>query len=195
MAIFIYRHIVINEYRSKINKFSHKLMESKVFNIDQIDKNIIEIIQREPMLTHTEIAKKVNRSQPTIGMRIRKLEKAGVLKFQAGINVKTMDLILARVEIQTLNPDDTIDLVKNCPYMLNAFRLSGTSNLSVLIVSDKLAHIDEIVNHHFRKDPNILEVYMDIITDVTNDFVLPFDFNFESCSLGTAGKCCGKCST
>ena len=179
----------------KINKISHKLMESKVFNIDQIDKNIIEIIQREPMLTHTEIAKKVNRSQPTIGMRIRKLEEAGVLKFQAGINVKTMDLILARVEIQTLNPDDTIDLVKNCPYMLNAFRLSGMSNLSVLIISDKLTHIDEIVNHHFRKDPNILEVYMDIITDVTNDFVLPFNFNFESCSLGTAGKCCGKCST
>jgi len=144
------------------NKFSQKLMESKVFNIDQIDKNIIEIIQREPMLTHTEIAKKVNRSQPTIGMRIRKLEKAGVLKFQAGINVK--------------------------------FRLSGTSNLSILVVSTKLAHLDEIVNHHFRKDPNILEVYMDIITDVTNDFVLPFDFNFESCSLGTAGKCCGKCS-
>jgi len=59
-------------------------MESKVFKIDEIDKNIIEIIQKDPMLTHTEIAKKVNRSQPTIGMRIRKLEKAGVLKFQAG---------------------------------------------------------------------------------------------------------------
>ncbi len=168
-------------------------MESKVFKIDEIDKNIIELIQREPLLTHTEIAKKVNRSQPTIGMRIRKLEKSGVLKFQAGVNVKTLDLILARVEIQTLNPDDIIALVKNCPYMLNAFRLSGTSNLSILVVSDKLAHLDDIVNHHFRKDPNILEVYMDIITDVTNDFVLPFDFNFERCGLGTDGKCCGKC--
>ena len=113
-------------------------MESKVFKIDEIDRNIIEIIQKDPMLTHTEIAKKVNRSQPTIGMRIRKLEKTGVLKFQAGINIKTMDLILARVEIQTLKPDDTIKLVKNCPYMLNAFRLSGASNLSILIISDKV---------------------------------------------------------
>ena len=117
-------------------------MESKVFAIDEIDRNIIEIIQKDPMLTHTEIAKKVNRSQPTIGMRIRKLEKSGVLKFQAGINVKTMDLILARVEVQTLKPDDTINLVKNCPYMLNAFRLSGTSNLSILVISDKHAHLE-----------------------------------------------------
>ena len=168
-------------------------MESNVFKIDEIDRNIIEIIQKEPMLTHTEIAKKVNRSQPTIGMRIRKLEKSGVLKFQAGINIKTMDLILARVEIQTLKPNDIIKLVKNCPYMLNAFRLSGTSNISIMIVSDKLAHLDEIVNHHFRKDPNISEVYMDIITDIINDFVLPFDFNFESCGLTSNGQCCGKC--
>ena len=169
-------------------------MESKVFKIDEIDKNIIEIIQKDPMLTHTEIAKKVNRSQPTIGMRIRKLEKSGVLKFTAGINVKTMDLLLARVDIQTLNPEDTVKLVKNCPYMLNAFRLSGTSNLSILLVGNKLAHLDEIVNHHFRKDSNVSEVHMDIITDVTNDFVLPFDFKFESCNLTSSDHCCGRCS-
>ena len=168
-------------------------MESQVFKIDEIDRNIIELIQKEPMLTHTEIAKRVDRSQPTIGMRIRKLEKAGVLKFQAGINVKTMDLILARVEIQTLEPNETIELVKRCPYMLNAFRLSGTYNLSVLVIGTKLAHIDEMVNNHFRKNPNVTSVYMDIITDVTNDFVLPFDFNFESCSLNSNGQCCGKC--
>jgi len=168
-------------------------MESKAFKIDELDKSIIELIQKDPMLTHTEIAKQVNRSQPTIGVRIRKLEKAGVLKFQAGINLKSMDLLLARVEIQTLTPDETLKLVKNCPHMLNAFRLSGTSNLSILIVSNKLTHLDEIVNHHFRKDPNVLDVYMDIITDVTNDFVLPFDFNFENCGLTSKKECCGKC--
>jgi len=185
-----------------------EIMESQVFKIDEIDRNIIELIQKEPTLTHTEIAKRVDRSQPTIGMRIRKLEKAGVLKFQAGINVKTMDLILARIEIQTLEPNETIELVKRCPYMLNAFRLSlvkrcpymlnafrlsGTYNFSVLAIGSKLAQIDEMVNKHFRKNPNVSSVYMDIITDVTNDFVLPFDFNFESCGLSSSGQCCGKC--
>ncbi len=168
-------------------------MESQVFKIDEIDKSIIELIQKEPMLTHTEIAKRVDRSQPTIGMRIRKLEKAGVLKFQAGINVKTMDLILARVEIQTLEPNELIELVKHCPYMLNAFRLSGSYNLSVLLIGSKLAQIDKMVNSHFRKNPNVSSVYMDIITDVTNDFVLPFDFNFNSCGLTSSGQCYGKC--
>lgn len=170
-------------------------MESKVFKIDEIDKNIIELIQKEPTLTHTEIAKRVNRSQPTIGMRIRKLEDSGVLKFQAGINVKTMDLILARVEIQTLKPLEIIDLVKRCPYMLNAFRLSGSSNISVFITSPKLEHLDRIINCHFRKNKNVLNVHMNVVTDVVNDFVLPFDFDYSKCEYSSDGFCCGKCIT
>jgi DNA-binding Lrp family transcriptional regulator len=168
-------------------------MESKVFKIDEVDKNIIELIQREPTLTHTEIAKRVNRSQPTIGMRIRKLEDSGVLKFQAGINVKTMDLILSRVEIQTLKPLEIINLVKKCPYMLNAFRLSGSSNVSILVASMKLSHLDKIINLHFRKSKNVISVHMDIITDVINDFVLPFDFDFSKCENCEDSSCCRKC--
>ncbi|GAH47424.1 unnamed protein product, partial [marine sediment metagenome] len=118
-----------------------------------------------------------------------------VLKFQAGINVKTMDLILARVEIQTLKPKETVNLVKKCPYMLNAFRLSGATNFSILVVSNKLTHLDEIVNNHFRKNSNVSNVYMDVITDVTNDLVLPFDFNFDNCGLNSKKQGCRKCFT
>ena len=171
-------------------------MESSVFNIDEIDKSIIELIQKEPTLTHTEIAKKVNRSQPTIGMRIRKLESNGILKFQAGINVKTMDLLIARVEIQSLQPNKIIDLAKRCPYMLQAFRLSGPNNISILMASPQLSHLDNMVNSHFRTNPSVTNVYMDIITDITNDFVLPFDFSFDHCAYGNNdNKCCGKCLT
>jgi len=169
-------------------------MESSVFEIDEIDKSIIKLIQKEPTLTHTEIAKKVNRSQPTIGMRIRKLESSGILKFQAGINLKTMDLILARVELQTLRPQEVLDLVKKCPYMLNAFRLSGSSNISILIVSNHLNHLDKIINHHFRSNPDISSVQMDVITDVVNDFVLPFSFNFNKCGTTESSECCGGCN-
>ncbi|MFX1554025.1 MAG: Lrp/AsnC family transcriptional regulator, partial [Promethearchaeota archaeon] len=60
--------------------------------IDEIDCKIMDLIQKEPSLTHTQIAEHVNRSQPTVGMRIKKLENLGVLKYQAGINIKVADL-------------------------------------------------------------------------------------------------------
>ena len=78
---------------------------SEVLKMDEIDKKIISLVQEKPNLTHTQIAEKVNRSQPTVGMRIRRLEEQGVLQFQAGINLKTADMYFARVDIQTNNPD------------------------------------------------------------------------------------------
>lgn len=164
-----------------------------MLNIDQVDRSIIELIQENPNLTHTEIAQKVNRSQPTVGMRIRKLEKAGVLKFQAGINLKTVDLQIANIYLNTNNPLVMEDLVKKCPYMLNGFRQSGTFNFTILLVGYKLEQLDRIVNNHFRDNPDINRVELNIVTDVINDFVLPFNVDLDYCEKGCNNNCCGKC--
>ena len=169
-------------------------MISEKIGIDQIDCRIMDLIQKTPNLTHTEIATHVNRSQPTVGMRIKKLESLGVLKFQAGINIKVADICFARVELQTKNPKMAIQIVKDCPFMLNAFQLSGNSNLSILIVGLSFKDIDHIVNRHFRNDPNVISVHIDIIADVVNDFVLPIDLNLEYGQLEIKSCCCGKCN-
>jgi DNA-binding Lrp family transcriptional regulator len=161
--------------------------------IDKIDCKIMDLIQKAPNLTHTEIATHVNRSQPTVGMRIKKLEKLGVLKYQAGINIKVADLCFARIEVQTKNPKKAIELVKRCPFMLNAFRLSGNSNISILLVGLDFKDIDQIVNRHFRNDPEVIKVHIDIIADVANDFVLPIDLNLEFGELSLQSCCYGKC--
>jgi DNA-binding Lrp family transcriptional regulator len=170
-------------------------MISEKMGIDQIDCRIMDLIQKAPNLTHTEIATHVNRSQPTVGMRIKKLENIGVLKYQAGINIKVADLCFARAEIQTKNPRSVIEMVKVCPFMLNGFRLSGNSNVSILMVGLSFRDIDHIVNRHFRNDPNVINVHIDIIADVVNDMVLPIDLNLDFGELQISNCCCdlGNC--
>ncbi|MFX0030008.1 MAG: winged helix-turn-helix transcriptional regulator [Candidatus Hermodarchaeota archaeon] len=165
-------------------------MLSEKIGIDQIDCRIMDLIQKAPNLTHTEIATYVNRSQPTVGMRIKKLENLGVLKYQAGINIKIADLCFARTEIQTKNPRSALEIVKKCPFMLNGFRLSGNSNVSILMVGLSFKDIDHIVNYHFRNDPNVINVHIDIIADVVNDLVLPIDLNLEYGQLKIDNRCC-----
>ncbi|MHA2278303.1 MAG: Lrp/AsnC family transcriptional regulator [Candidatus Kariarchaeaceae archaeon] len=169
-------------------------MISEKMGIDQIDCRIMELIQKAPHLTHTEIATHVNRSQPTVGMRIKKLENLGVLKYQAGINIKVADLCFARVELQTNSPKEAIEVVKRCPFMLNAFRLSGNSNISILIIGLSFKDIDLIVNRHFRNDPNVNSVHINAISEVVNDFVLPVDLNLERGELSLQKVCCGNCN-
>jgi DNA-binding Lrp family transcriptional regulator len=166
-----------------------KGMISEVLKMDYIDRQIIQLIQEQPNLTHTQIAAKVNRSQPTVGMRIRKLEEIGILQFQAGINIKAADMYFARVEIQTKLPEEIYEIVKKCPFMLNAFRVSGDFNVSVLITSFTLEDIEKIVNFHFRNKIEVNKVIINIITDVMTDFIVPIDFNFKKCSCKLQDHC------
>jgi len=152
-------------------------MLSEKMGIDDIDCMIMDLIQKKPHLTHAQIAEYVNRSQPTIGMRIKKLEKMGVLKYQAGITLKNKDLCFARVDIQTKNPQESFEMVNKCPFMLSAFVLSGNMNISIIVVGLNLNILERIVNHHFRRNPAVTKVQMELIVDVAEDLVLPLNFN------------------
>lgn len=154
-------------------------MLSEKMGIDDIDCMIMDLIQKEPTLTHAQIAEFVNRSQPTVGMRLGKLQKLGVLKFQAGITLKNDNLSFARVDIQTNNPSNAFEIVKNCPFMLTGFRLSGEHNLSIILAGVNYKDIDKVINYHFRNNPDITNVIMEVIIDVADDLILPLNLNSE----------------
>ncbi len=168
-------------------------MISEKLKLDDIDRQIITLVQENPNLTHTQIAEKINRSQPTVGMRIKKLEKEGILQFQPGINFKKVQLHLATVEINTRNPEEVLEMGTCCPFMLNAFRLSGDHNICILLASSTLSKLDAIVNYHFRKNPEVSSVSMEIVTDIAKDFVLPIDFDSEHHEPNDEVGCGEKC--
>ncbi len=150
--------------------------------LDDIDKRIVEFIQKEPTSTYTQIAKKVHRSQPTVGIRIKKLEESGVLQFQAGLNSKNINLYLAKVELQTSNTKLILNIIKSCPYMIHGYRISGITNFIIIIGSFSLKNIDKIVNYHFRSNPMIKNVKVEIITDIVNKFLIPINLKTDSCN-------------
>jgi DNA-binding Lrp family transcriptional regulator len=153
-------------------------MISEKLKLDGIDRQIITLVQEDPNLTHTQIAERINRSQPTVGMRI---------------NFKKVDLFLATVELNTKRPNVILDMAKFCPFMLNAFRLSGSHNIMILLASSKLDKLDNIVNYHFRSNPDVQSVSMELVTDIAKDFILPIDFDSEEHSPTLEEGCGDKC--
>ncbi|NHJ20605.1 MAG: Lrp/AsnC family transcriptional regulator [Candidatus Lokiarchaeota archaeon] len=168
-------------------------MISDRLKLDDIDRRIITLVQEDPNLTHTQIAEKINRSQPTVGMRIKKLEKEGILQFQPGINFRKVDLYLSTVELNTKQPNEILEMAKFCPFMLNAFRLSGSHNICILLASSKLDKLDNIVNYHFRSNPDVQSVSMNMITEIAKDFILPVDFDSEDHNPTLESGCGEKC--
>ena len=168
-------------------------MISAKLKLDDIDRKIITLVQDDPNLTHTQIAEQIHRSQPTVGMRIKKLEKEGILQFQPGVNFKKIDLLLGVVQLNTKTPEEILEMAKFCPFMLNAFRLSGAHNICILLASSKLEKLDNIVNYHFRSDPNVQSVEINMITEIAKDFIMPVDFRSEEHIPTLEDGCGAKC--
>ena len=156
-------------------------MLSKNLSLDEIDKKIVQVVQKNPQITHTKIARFVKRSQPTVGMRIKRLKENGALTYKAGFDLNKVELYFAIVQIQTNEPDHVYEIANKCPQMIQAFKLCGINNLLIIIAADTMEDLEKIVNHHFRAKEYVQNISFQIITDFLKDFVIPLDFNQEEC--------------
>lgn len=145
-------------------------------DIDDIDAQIIQILQKDPNITHSKIAEQLNRSQPTVGLRIKKLEKKGLISHQFGMNVKKLvHFKVAKLEMYHSHPDDVFELPKTCPFIVNCFRQTGKRNIMVFVVCPDIMKIDYIIDFHFRSNPKVSDLQVELLTDFCDDFILPID--------------------
>ena len=166
-------------------------MKKKKFNeilsIDDADKKIIEMIEKDPDITHSAIAVEVEKSQPAIGARIIKLERKHLLTKQVGFNIKKVDIKVAIVYISTKDVDDIVHKIENCPFINHAFKISGEFNVLCFIAASDLKTIEKLVDLCFRRDKNVINVKTNIVIESIHDFVVPIDFQIENFD----GRYCG----
>jgi len=167
----------------------HGKMSEDGLEIDKIDKRIINMLQDDPNATHMKIAKEVGLSQPSIGNRIKKLEALGILDYQVGVNLRTSNLLLARVDLHAKNPEKILKLVNKCPFMPIGFKLSGPNNISMLAVGPDLKFLERLVNTHFRNDETVETVSYELINELSNDFILPVGLQFDQCDCNLIEEC------
>jgi Lrp/AsnC family leucine-responsive transcriptional regulator len=147
-------------------------------DLDDIDIQIIRLLQENPAVTHSDIAKQLNRSQPAIGARIKKLQERGILVTQIGVDFQLVtELNLVKIELVTKNPEEVMDMTKYCPFIINALKLSGEYNIAMFMACAKLKTVDSIVDCHFRNKEHISKVRMDLVTGVAKKLILPVDFS------------------
>ena len=147
--------------------------------IDEVDKQIIQLLQNNPDMTHSEISEKVHKSQPAVGARIIKLRRKNLLNTQIGVNFKKVDIKLAKVTMLVKNVGDILSKMEKCPFVLHAFKISGTTNLLVFIAAPDIKTIDLMVDLCWRKHPDIMTINVSYIISSVKDLILPVNFDIE----------------
>ncbi len=169
-------------------EMSKKKEFNELLGIDNDDKKIIEMIEKDPSITHSAIATEIEKSQPAVGARIIKLERKHLLTKQVGFNIKKVDLKTAIVFVSTKDVDGIVDKIKGCPFINHAFKISGEFNVLCFISASDLQTIERLVDLCFRKDPDVLSVKTNILIESIHDFVVPIDFQIEKFD----GRYCGS---
>ncbi|MHA1775176.1 MAG: Lrp/AsnC family transcriptional regulator [Promethearchaeota archaeon] len=164
-----------------------------ILEIDETDKEIISILQKNPDTTHSVIAEKVHKSQPAVGARIIKLKRKFLLTETIGANFKKLDLKLARVEISAKNVEELWNKFEKCPYVINCFKMTGIFNLMIELVAPNVRTIDNFVDTCLRKDPIIKDIRVNFVIDSLRQYVIPLNFEIEKyeehgCNFECGGK-------
>ena len=158
-------------------------MLKELLKVDERDKTIIELLQKDPNMPQEDIARILKLSQPSVSTRIRNLKEKGALSHVIGVNFKKINLHLAKVDISTIDTHGIINEFKDCPFFLNGFITSGRHNLCLFFTSTNLDQLAGVINHHLKDNSKVKEVELNVVIQPIKDFVMPFQTNKKECGL------------
>ncbi|MHA1232911.1 MAG: hypothetical protein ACTSRP_27365 [Candidatus Helarchaeota archaeon] len=110
----------------------------KKIKLDKRDIAIISIINRDNRINLSKIAKELNVSHVSIGLRLNKLLKNKIIDIKVRINPKILNINLGFIllEIETSSYNKLLKIYKQCPRVIGVFDLIGEYNLGVFFFAE-----------------------------------------------------------
>ncbi len=159
-------------------------------DFDKRDREILSLLEKNPEMCQNDIAENLKISQPSISARIHKLKQKGALAHVVGINLKKINLIMAKVDVIANNTSSVLDIFKDCPYFLNGLIVSGRHNLCLFFVGEDIATLEAIVDGHLRSNPMVQGAEVSIVVTPMKDLVMPLKMSFDLNETPPCGNGC-----
>ncbi len=117
--------------------------------LDNIDKEILNIIQRNGRVPYSEIAKKTGVAEATIRFRIKRLIKKGVIRaFTAILNPAMIGFSVSGailLKIDSSKIDDIVKKLVNSSETSYIYRSTGEYDVVAVIYAQDIDHFNEFV--------------------------------------------------
>jgi len=147
--------------------------------IDNINKKILFLLQKDARMTYKEIATELNRSETTIRDRIKAMERVGIIQGYTALIDKTA-LGLNFFAIILGNPGSSAELdkitekIKKVKNVLRVYQISGNKRLAIFTVSPSYRDLKEIIRTQLipmgLKDEEIITVL-----EADSEFISPLE--------------------
>ena len=147
--------------------------------IDNINKKIVYLLQKDARKTYKDIASELKRSETTIRDRIKALEKVGIIQGYTALIDKTA-LGLNFFAIILGNPNSSSELdqitekIKQVKNVMRVYQISGNKRLAIFMVAPSYKELKEIIRTQLLplglKDEEIITVL-----EADSEFISPLE--------------------
>jgi len=147
--------------------------------IDNINKQIIFLLQKDARITYKEIAAELKRSETTIRDRIKAMERVGIIQGYTALIDKTalglnfFAMIFAN-PVSSSDLDSITDKVKKVKNVLRVYQISGNKRLAIFMVAPSYKELKEIIKSQLLplglKDEEIVSVL-----EADREFISPLE--------------------
>ena len=115
--------------------------------IDELDKKIIAMLQKDGRISLTDIGRKLGLSHVSIRKRIEKLYEKGV-KVTAGLDARKFGFRIAIVNVEAEGHERLLELLKkfsDCPRMVFMTTTTGAYNLMTVMIAEDADTLNSII--------------------------------------------------
>ena len=147
--------------------------------IDNINKKILFLLQKDARMTYKEISNELKRSETTIRDRIKAMEKVGIIQGYTTLIDKTA-LGLNFFAIILGNPtssselDDITSKIKKVKNVMRVYQISGDHRLAIFMVAPSYKDLKEIIRSQLiplgLEDDEIITVL-----EADSEFISPLE--------------------
>jgi len=132
---------------------------------DRIDRQILDLLQKDGRMTNVELAERVGLTAPPCLRRVRALEEAGAIRgYHAELDPATLGYpitVFAMVSLKSQAEHELAEFerhVAKIPEIRECHMLNGEIDFILKIVAADLKSFQEILTTHLTPAPNVASV-------------------------------------
>ncbi len=144
--------------------------------LDSIDRRILVELQRNGRMSIVELADRVHLTKTPCAERVRRLERAGVIKgYQADLDAKSLGAGFVIVVHVTLNKtsDDALekfnDAVKRIPEIQACYMMAGHFDYMLKICTSDIGHYRNVLGDRIGQLPGVQQTHSFVVMEVVKD--------------------------
>lgn len=151
--------------------------------LDDIDRQLLQLLQENGRITSAELARQVNLSPPGLQKRLKKLEENGTIeRYATLVNREALGLDLlcfAQVSLAHHQPEcvgQFCERVKGLPEVLECHHLTGEFDYLLKVVVANHQHLEKFLSEKMTQIPGVDKVRTNIVlNEIKASTSLPLD--------------------